>query len=276
MQRGLDAAAILTPYAKRIADAGFVAVGRYLKSLTRAEVDALHAAGLDVWLIYEYRGPRALDGAIAGGVDGRQARMQAISLEAPFGTRIYVTVDFDPQPEQMPAVLSYVAAFAGAISPYAIGAYASGEVLRRSGVAPWLAGAMGWTGSRAFDVDPPLWEMKQGQTITASRIARWAGLDWPAMPFDYDPDVIAGEIAAWMPPPVVQPIPTPAPAPAPAPDLRESPAGPSGNIVIPPALYMQAALKTIGLYHGALDGDKPGGWGPLSQAALAEYYRRQG
>ncbi len=37
-RRGLDAATILTAHAPRIAALGFVAVGRYLKSLTDAEI----------------------------------------------------------------------------------------------------------------------------------------------------------------------------------------------------------------------------------------------
>lgn len=207
--RGLDAATILTPYCKQIAVAGFVSVGRYLKSLTRAEVDALHAAEIGLWLIFETTATRALGGAAAGESDGVKAASQAKALGAPPGTVIYWTVDTDVLPTQLPAVGAYGLKFGAAIAAegYRAGSYACGDaqtyMAKNLAAVPlsWLPGAMGWSGSRAYDATGA-WVMKQGPQINAGRTANWVGLAWPALPFPYDPNVIVTgrDYGAWMPP----------------------------------------------------------------------------
>lgn len=244
-KRGLDAATILTPYAKKIAAAGFTSVGRYLKSLTKAEVAALHDAGLGLWLIFESTADRALAGRQAGNDDGVKAAAQVAALGLPGDLAIFAAVDTDVQSSQLSIVSDYIAAFDAAIGKHPLGVYACGAVLSHlPGIeAPWLAGAMGWSGSRAYDLTAA-WAMKQGPTIQANHVVLWAGESWPALPFDYDPNLIAADVdAVHMPPP----LPT---------------------IAIPSARDLQAALASQGNDPGPIDGI----WGPRSAAALLAYY----
>lgn len=274
--RGLDAATVLTPFAKMIAAQGFSAVGRYLKSLTKGEVTAIHAAGLGLWLIFETTADRALGGIAAGKDDGAKARAQADALGAPPDVAIFATVDTDPSQAQVATVAQYHVGFQAGASPRRIGSYSCGAVLiavekMPATPVPWLAGAMGWNGSKAYDATGK-WRMKQGPQINAGRTASWSGLSWPALPFAYDPNLIVSDadIGLWLPPDMQAPAVTSTTAPA-----GTSPAQPV--IAIPSAIDMQRALQAAGIYKGALDGDKPRGigWGPQSQKALADYYARQ-
>ena len=80
-------------------------------SLTTAELDCLHAAGLDVVLVYETTGVAARGGAAAGTAIGVQAATAAMALGAPRGTAVYVAeTDFGVLPEDVPAVQSFYAA----------------------------------------------------------------------------------------------------------------------------------------------------------------------
>lgn len=263
--RGLDAATVLTPYAKTIADHGFSAAGRYLKSLTRPEIEALHGAGLGLWLIYESTPARALGGFAAGQQDGDKARIQAVALGVPPEVAIFLTVDTDVSAPQIEPVSQYHIGFQTGANPRACGSYSCGAVqlavakMAKPPIA-WLAGAMGWNGSKAYDATAA-WSMKQGPQINAGHTANWAGLSWPALSFAYDPNliVVGADVGFWMPSGTQIPAPPATPA---APVL----------VVIPSALDLQRALQAAGFYKGTLDGDKPNGWGPLSQAALAAYY----
>lgn len=223
LKRGLDAATVLSPYAGKIAAAGFDAVGRYLKSLTKAEVAALHGYGLGVWLIFETTATRALSGATGGNIDGRMAVSQARALGAPPGTAIYATVDTDVVEggdedrdglADSEEVADYFVTFLANVraAQYRLGGYADGVVLKENSASielPWLAGAMGWGGSRDF-LASGTWAMRQGPQINAGHTATWAGVHWPSLPFAYDPNLIArDDVGLWVPdrmPNVVSPF----------------------------------------------------------------------
>lgn len=200
MLRGLDAGTTLTPYATKIKAAGFDHVGRYLKNLRLAEVTALHAAGLGVWLIYETTATRALFGDAAGAEDGLAAKQQAMALGVPDGTAIYATVDTDVPLNQLGIVRAYMLAFYRSLAgQYRLGIYACGAVLQGNAdiAVPWLAGAMGWAGSRAYEASSA-WAMKQGADLNG-RAGVWNNMTWPALGFDYDPNVIGGhDFGPWM------------------------------------------------------------------------------
>jgi len=87
--------------------AGVTAVGRYLgwdsvpgyasigKNITPAEARTYLAAGIAIFLAFEY-GPQAATGGYAQGIaDGALAAEQLAALGAPDGTVVYFTVDFD-------------------------------------------------------------------------------------------------------------------------------------------------------------------------------------
>lgn len=204
--RGLDADTILTPYAQQIADAGFTDVGRYLKNLTAEEVAALHAVGLGIWLIFERGAEDVLDGDAQGAADGTIALAQAQALGVPAGVAIYATADTDLSDAQATVAESYWWAFDAQINPagYKIGGYADGvtlaELLMHGLNYPWLAGARGWAGYSDFVVTNNA-VMIQGPQLGAGETAIWEDIEWPALPFPYDPNMmLADDIGAWMPP----------------------------------------------------------------------------
>ena len=77
-------------------------------SLSHAELATLHAAGLDVGVIYETTGNAALQGSAAGSVFGTRAAGALRTLGAPEGTAVYLAeTDFDVQPQDFAAVRGF-------------------------------------------------------------------------------------------------------------------------------------------------------------------------
>src|SRR5258707_8403141 len=87
--------------------AGVTAVGRYIgwdgepgysnihKNLTKPEARELLAAGIDIWLTFEYAADAALKGAVQGTADAHLATRQLHDLGAPAGVTVYFALDFD-------------------------------------------------------------------------------------------------------------------------------------------------------------------------------------
>jgi hypothetical protein len=96
--------------------AGFLFALRYLapptsgKVIGLAELQALHAAGLGVGLVWETYASRPLEGAAAGQADGVEARAQAKALGFPDGFPIFGAVDSDPPASEYPAIAAYLQA----------------------------------------------------------------------------------------------------------------------------------------------------------------------
>lgn len=75
-------------------------VARYLshtpaKNLSKGEAQGLHAAGIDIMVIWETSASRALDGHGAGVSDAQEAQSQANACGMPGNRPIYFAVDFD-------------------------------------------------------------------------------------------------------------------------------------------------------------------------------------
>src|SRR5258708_10908709 len=99
---------VLRPPIPLLQAAGVTAVGRYLgwdgepgfqnihKNLTLAEKNTLLAAGIQIWLSFEYLADAALNGAPQGTKDATLAsrQLQGLGMAAP-GTAVYYAVDFD-------------------------------------------------------------------------------------------------------------------------------------------------------------------------------------
>lgn len=253
--RGLDAADIdgMVRNAARVKREGFAFVLTYLKWTKPAHVKALHDAGLAIGLIFERDTKTTLSGS--GKADGDLARRQRVALGAPDSVPIFAAVDIgigvatdldrDGRPD-VGEVRDYFAAF-NTDAGYVDGDVAQALSLKHT----WLAGAMGWPGSREY-YGNGAWDVVQG---TPMRGGRQLGVDWPDVGLEYDPDLARNLDWAWMPNAVA------------APAIEPSPPGIVG---IPPAIEAQRALKVAGLYTGKLDGQ----WGPQSQRALAAYYSR--
>lgn len=130
---------------------GYVSEDTTGKNLTRAQVDAAHAAGLDVGLVYEYATVAAAQGANRGVRDAAIAVDQALALGAPAEVCLYAAVDFNPTPAQMPAVLAYLEAFqqyaAGAVyRAGAYGGYPTCQYLAQHGYTGLLWQTYAWSG----------------------------------------------------------------------------------------------------------------------------------
>src|SRR5262249_8694784 len=114
----------------------------------------------------------------------------------PNGAAIFAAVDMDTTASVLPVVAAYEAGFTIGAAGYRVGLYADGATLANTPGIPWLAGAMGWNGSKAYDATG-LWAMKQGPTLNHG--GRWEGYDGPDLGFPYDPNLIARDIGAWLP-----------------------------------------------------------------------------
>ena len=195
--RGLYAYFVEPKYFQMLKDKGFDFLMIYLKNLQQAQLDAAKASGLVVGIIWEVGEGNSLQGAPQGAIDGKRAFLKMKQFNIPDKVACFTTTDTGVTDEdQIRNVWAYNAAFDAAIWPsYTIGAYAEGDiltVLKGAGLNyTWLPGAMGWSGSRQYHN----WDIAQGPTIKANMQHAWVEQDlpnlslWPALPFDYDPDV---------------------------------------------------------------------------------------
>ncbi len=222
---------------------GYSFVARYYgspgssKLLLPAEARRITNAGLRIFSVFERTSGRPLEGGAAGAADGALANTQAVGVLQPPGSTICFAVDTDVDMSNAThknAIRSYFHAAGNALSGYQIGAYGGGDVLgyllneKLISVA-WLAGAMGWRGSRAFDASLK-WHLKQGATIKGGDLG-----------IEYDPNVAVDldRIGAW--------------------SLSEAP------ISQPVAVTPRETIKRIQIELGVTsDGD----FGPSSRAAL--------
>jgi hypothetical protein len=136
MAKGFDCATPLTAaLASKFKSDGYEFVCRYLvpngwKMLTRAEAEAVSAAGLQIISVFETTADRALGGYAAGLSDGAQAIQSARVVGQPKGTRIYFAVDFDATALQMPTVIDYIRGCSTATPEYSTGVYGSASVVQ--------------------------------------------------------------------------------------------------------------------------------------------------
>lgn len=98
---------LIRPPAAVLKAAGITAVGRYIgwdsvpgfastgKNITAAEARELTAAGIAVFLAFEYAADAVTRGAEQGRADGRLAISQLAALGAPPGITVYFAADFD-------------------------------------------------------------------------------------------------------------------------------------------------------------------------------------
>ena len=120
---------------------GYVSQDATGKNLTRAQVDAIHAAGMDVGLVYEFNPQSAAGGMAEGIADANIAVQHARILDAPVGVCLYAAVDWDVQQPSMNAVMAYAHAFQSICATYGYraGIYGSYNVC-------WALHSNGYTG----------------------------------------------------------------------------------------------------------------------------------
>jgi len=207
--RGLDSAATISNPSALVPHFQFAM--RYLKYTDTDEIAGLLGAGIAVGLIWEKGTQDALGGPEAGYDNAQDAILKANALGAPVGAGIFVAVDMDTaglQQADFNEVCGYCDAFVGAVTEagYTGGIYACGDVQWATvECVSWLAGAMGWSGSHAYD-DEDMWVIKQGLPLYSGS---WCGVSWPNIGIEYDPNLATNIDWAWQPDqPIVQGPPT--------------------------------------------------------------------
>jgi Domain of unknown function (DUF1906) len=118
------------------------------KNITLAEATDLKLAGIDVVLVFETEGNRALVGRAAGIADAQSARAQA-GLIGLAGAPVYFAVDFDAQPTQLPLVLGYLAGAASVLGHDFTGVYGGFAAVKAAldgGVCRYAWQTYAWSG----------------------------------------------------------------------------------------------------------------------------------
>ena len=162
--------------------------GSHGKDLTAQSLKDTSAAGMWCGAVFEGGGDNVdFFTSNQGAHDAQEAIDQAQAAGQPAGSAIYFAVDFGPQPGQL---ASNIVPYFGAVSVkvhsagYRVGAYACGTVLGGLDSMKlidyrWLAGAMGWPGSRGYQ------DANMGQGAPPS--------DVYGLGFDVDPDTAYSE-----------------------------------------------------------------------------------
>ncbi len=172
---GFDAAQDCTRIVPLATTAGVAWIARYLsfnpsKNLSRSEADAILAAGMDIVSIWQNRGRLPSDFTPQKAFrDATEARALAQAVGQPPMTAIFFAVDFDASiSEIITGVIPYFRTANEVLAgSYRVGVYGSGLVCSRLDAEnlvlyDWLAGAMGWQGSRAY-ANAHLTEIEQGK-----------------------------------------------------------------------------------------------------------------
>lgn len=175
MNKGIDCAQPLTDAkAKALAAAGYLFAARYLvpvdyawKRLTRAEADAITAAGMQVISVYETSANRPAGGARNGTVDGKAALKEAQAIGQPAGTAIYFAVDYDAQAKDFAAIEAYLRAAAAEITGYTVGVYGEYDVIEemaKRGAAKHFWQTYAWSAGKK-SARANVWQYKNGQNV---------------------------------------------------------------------------------------------------------------
>jgi hypothetical protein len=249
---GFDAATSVINVLSKAKAAGVAWIGRYFsfnsrKNLTPDEAQAILNAGIDIVSIWEANGNLFSSFTEANGLrEATSALQQAQACGQPYGTCIYFAVDFDASQSQIiSGIIPYFRAVNEILNGhYTVGVYGSGLVCSQLDAAElvtydFLAGAMGWQGSRAYS-NAHLTEIEQSVNVDP-----WGF----GFPIDQDMAPANRGFGSWKS--SIEPIPTPAPAPVPVVDITAL------------ILMLQQALKDQGFYKSKVDGD----FGPLSYNA---------
>lgn len=152
------------------------AVGRYIgwdsvpgyssigKNIHKAEAQALLAAGIDIFLFFEYAADAALKGLSQGRLDGELATNQLHDLGAPADMAVFFALDFDLKDyapalpdtpayarEKLGPVADYFHGIASTSPEYIVGVYGGLYAVRRvlnAGLAHMAVQTIAWSGGQ--------------------------------------------------------------------------------------------------------------------------------
>jgi hypothetical protein len=173
---GVDLATPVTnPGAMKAAGVHFVC--RYVstpgnaKNLTKAEADALKAAGLDIVVVFETTADRALSGHAGGVADAHSARTQAHACGQPAGRPVYFAVDFDAagQTTHVNAYLAGVASVLGKTGTGVYGGLAAVKAALDAKVCTYAWQTYAWSGG-VWDKRAQLQQYENGQTLAGHSV----------------------------------------------------------------------------------------------------------
>jgi hypothetical protein len=173
--KGIDCATPLTAKtAAAIAAAGYKFAARYLvppayawKRLTRAEADAIAAAGMQIVSVFETTANRPSGGAANGKADGAAALKEAQLIGQPPGSAIYFACDWDAQQADFDAIEAYLRAAAAQLAGYEVGVYGSYAVVEemaRRGACRHFWQTYAWSrGKKSAKAN--IWQYKNGVSL---------------------------------------------------------------------------------------------------------------
>ena len=153
--------------------AGYTFASRYLshdttgKNLSKAEANALWAAGVDVVANWEQTSDAALSGYNQGVADAQAAESQANADGIPSGRPIYFSVDFDATPAQQTPINSYFDGVVSVIGLARTGAYGGYYVIQRlfnAGKIKWGWQTYAWSGGQ-WDSRAQVRQVQNGITV---------------------------------------------------------------------------------------------------------------
>ncbi len=167
---------------KVLASLGYSFVIGYLgqdesgKNLNIADVLAIHQAGLDVGLVYEFNPQSAIGGKTQGIADADIAVSGARALGAPSGVAIYFAVDWDVTDGQKAAVLEYMKAAQNICiaAGYGVGVYSgywTCKYLYDNGWSGYLWQTYAWSGGN-WHPNAVLRQIQNGVSIGGADVDR--------------------------------------------------------------------------------------------------------
>lgn len=182
---------------------GYISQDTSGKNLTRAEIDAIHAADLDIALVFEYNPQSATGGGYAGTQDATIAVQKARELGAPRGMAIYFAIDFPVGTESaLQLVDSYMLAARHVCEAagYEVGAYAGIVPLTRlldRGLVKYGWQTYAWSNGQ-WDPRAVLRQVLNGVTVAGADVDKDLAI-WPDFG-QWRPDggVGSGETMAFM------------------------------------------------------------------------------
>jgi hypothetical protein len=156
---------------------GFVARYLYLpapggKGITKAEAEAIRAAGLGLVVVYESYAGRAKEGLAAGVEDGKTALTYARSIGFPDSRPLYFAVDFQPTTVELVFVDAYLKGVASVIGLARVGVYGSYAVVEHChaiGTARWFWQTYAWSGGKV-SAHTHFLQYLNGQTVAGASV----------------------------------------------------------------------------------------------------------
>lgn len=152
---------------------GYTFAARYLsydttgKNLSESEAKALHAAGVDVVVVWEWGVQDVLKGYGEGVAEAKEAEKQALADGMPPNRPIYFAIDFDAQANEQAATDAYFDGVASVIGRARTGAYAGYYEIKRlfdAGKIAWGWQTYAWSYGH-WDSRAQLRQFKNGVTI---------------------------------------------------------------------------------------------------------------